>query len=43
LIKQGIAKNRISVISFGKERPAEMGHHERAWAKNRRAVSSILE
>jgi len=33
----GIAKDRISVISYGEERPADPRHNEEAWAKNRRA------
>jgi peptidoglycan-associated lipoprotein len=37
LIAQGIPASRFSIISFGKERPAEPGHNESAWAMNRRA------
>jgi peptidoglycan-associated lipoprotein len=37
LIALGISGSRISVISYGKERPFAMGHDEAAWAKNRRA------
>jgi peptidoglycan-associated lipoprotein len=33
----GIAKDRISVISYGEEKPADPRHNEEAWAKNRRA------
>lgn len=32
----GVAKERISIISYGKEKPADPGHTEEAWAKNRR-------
>jgi peptidoglycan-associated lipoprotein len=32
----GIAKSRISVISYGEEKPIDPGHDEEAWAKNRR-------
>ena len=32
----GIGAERISTISFGKEKPAATGHDEAAWAKNRR-------
>jgi peptidoglycan-associated lipoprotein len=42
LIQQGIEAARVSVISYGKERPADPGHGERAWARNRRAVTVIL-
>lgn len=34
----GIASSRIETISYGKERPADPGHNEAAWAKNRRVV-----
>lgn len=37
LVANGIAKSRIETISYGKERPADPGHDESAWAKNRRA------
>ncbi|RII26263.1 MAG: peptidoglycan-associated lipoprotein [Geobacter sp.] len=36
LITLGVAENRISTISYGKEKPADPGHNEAAWAKNRR-------
>jgi peptidoglycan-associated lipoprotein len=32
----GVAKSRIEMISYGKERPADLGHDESAWSKNRR-------
>ncbi len=35
----GVAGNRISTISYGKERPAVVGSDESAWSQNRRAVS----
>lgn len=37
LISLGIDGNRLSVISYGKEKPAASGQNEAAWAKNRRA------
>jgi len=40
LVANGIAKSRIETISYGKERPADPGHDESAWAKNRRAELS---
>ena len=36
LVNFGIAKSRISVISYGEERPVDAGSNEEAWAKNRR-------
>ena len=41
LVSQGIAADRISVISYGKERPAVLGSNEAAWAQNRRAVTVV--
>ncbi|MEK6569055.1 MAG: peptidoglycan-associated lipoprotein Pal [candidate division NC10 bacterium] len=37
LVATGIEANRISTISFGKERPFVLGHDESAWKWNRRA------
>lgn len=37
LTAAGIPTNRISSISFGKERPFVLGHDESAWKWNRRA------
>jgi len=37
LTAMGIDKNRTSTVSYGEERPADPGHNEEAWAKNRRA------
>ena len=37
MVDQGIKGNRISVISFGKEKPVDPGTTEEAYAKNRRA------
>ena len=39
LIALGVAAGRVNVISYGKERPAQVGHTEQAWAQNRRAVT----
>lgn len=43
LVKQGIDLNRIHTISYGKERPCDLGHNQEAWAKNRRAEFKIFE
>ena len=37
LITMGIAATRIQTSSFGEEHPANPGHDESAWSKNRRA------
>lgn len=42
LVSLGISSNRLSTISYGEERPADPGHNEAAWAKNRRAEFSIV-
>ncbi len=42
LISLGVPANRLSTISYGKEMPVDPGHHEEAWAKNRRAHFVIL-
>ncbi len=41
LVSKGIAADRISIISYGKERPAVLGSNEAAWAQNRRAVTVV--
>jgi peptidoglycan-associated lipoprotein len=38
----GIPSSRISIISYGKERPLDPAHNEEAWTKNRRAHTIIL-
>ncbi len=38
LIALGVDPNRVSTISYGKERPAVLGSNEEAWAQNRRGV-----
>lgn len=43
LITLGIDGNRLSVISYGKEKPAASGQNEAAWAKNRRAHLDAFE
>ena len=38
LVALGIGTNRLSTISYGKERPAVLGSNEESWAQNRRGV-----
>jgi peptidoglycan-associated lipoprotein len=38
LVSLGIAPQRVTTVSYGKERPAVVGSNEAAWAQNRRAV-----
>ena len=37
LVAQGVQANRITIISYGEERPVCTEHTEACWAKNRRA------
>ncbi len=39
---KGVAEDQISIVSFGEELPARLGHNEAAWALNRR-VEIIYE
>ena len=41
LISRGIAPNRLSTISYGKERPIEICSNEACYNRNRRAVTVI--
>jgi len=41
LTKFGVDEKRIRVISFGKEIPADPGHAEDAWSKNRRVHFAV--
>ena len=41
LISLGISSDRISSISYGKERPAVVGSNDGAWAQNRRSVTVV--
>lgn len=41
LADSGIVNDRLSIISYGEEKPAANGHDEEAWAKNRRAEFMI--
>ena len=41
LVGAGVAANRVSTISYGKERPAVIGSDESAWGQNRRAVTVL--
>ena len=38
----GIAAKRMSIISYGKERPAVIGSNEDAWSKNRRCEFRVI-
>ena len=39
LMTYGISSNRLSVVSYGKERPVNSGSNPLAWSQNRRSVT----
>jgi peptidoglycan-associated lipoprotein len=41
LVAHGVNSSRISVISFGKDRPSALGSDEQSWAQNRNAITSV--
>ena len=41
LTSLGINSDRISVVSYGKERPQVLGSNKAAWSMNRRSVTTI--
>ncbi len=41
LAKLGVEASRLSIISYGEEKPASDGHDESAWSQNRRAEFMI--
>ena len=43
LVQLGIDSQRISTVSYGKERPLDSGHNEEAWARNRRAEFKLKQ
>jgi len=40
LLSMGASQGQMSVVSYGEEKPAALGHDESAWALNRRVVIS---
>lgn len=43
LISLGIDPARLTVMSYGKERPVSLGSDEGSWARNRRAVTVTID
>lgn len=43
LAKSGISADRLRTISYGENKPAELGHTEAAWDKNRRGELVLLK
>lgn len=42
LVSLGVPQEALSTISYGEEKPLDSGHHEEAWAKNRRAEFQVV-
>ena len=42
LVSLGVGADRVTTVSYGKERPVALGSNEQAWARNRRAVTIVL-
>lgn len=42
LIAQGVDKSRLTIVTYGKDRPEVDGHNKNAWRLNRRAVAIII-
>jgi peptidoglycan-associated lipoprotein len=43
LMSLGVSPARIQTVSFGQEMPADPGHSESAWAKNRRVETGVVK
>jgi peptidoglycan-associated lipoprotein len=43
LVARGVRADRISVVSYGEERPVCTDHNEKCWAENRRAQFLVKE
>ncbi|MDI2089875.1 peptidoglycan-associated lipoprotein Pal [Commensalibacter oyaizuii] len=41
LVSLGVSPDRITTISYGKDRPIAEGDNEEAWAQNRNATTSV--
>ena len=42
LASMGVGSSRLSIVSYGEERPAEGGSSEWAWSQNRRAEFRVM-
>ncbi|NTV15486.1 MAG: peptidoglycan-associated lipoprotein Pal [Desulfobulbaceae bacterium] len=43
LVNLGVADTRVTVLSYGEERPVNLGHDEPAWTENRRGDFVIAQ
>jgi peptidoglycan-associated lipoprotein len=42
LVSLGVPESRLRTVSYGEERPADIGSSDTAWARNRRAVTVMI-
>jgi peptidoglycan-associated lipoprotein len=42
LVSLGVSESRLRTVSYGEERPADVGSTDAAWARNRRAVTVMI-
>jgi peptidoglycan-associated lipoprotein len=42
-VNLGVQSERLSIISYGVEKPVDPGHDEAAWSKNRRDEFVIVK
>ncbi len=40
-VAYGVSASRLSIVSYGEERPFDSGHNESAWSMNRRAHMAV--
>ena len=43
LVRLGLAKKKLDMISYGEERPLSSGHDEGSWAQNRRGEFNVIQ
>src|SRR4029077_2984344 len=43
LVNLGVAADRVYTLSWGEDKPADQGHDEAAWGKNRRGEFILLK
>lgn len=43
LVQRGVDPERIHTVSYGKERPVDLGHNADAWTKNRRGEFRVYK
>jgi peptidoglycan-associated lipoprotein len=43
LISEGVSPDNVFTISYGKERPLMLEHHDEAWSQNRRAEFKVYQ